>query len=244
MDFENELIPGVLIKRYKRFFVDIELKNKIITAHCPNPGSMLKLLRKGNAVWITESKNKNRKLKYTLQIIKVDENNIEEARDEIHAVMRRIRGIKPGNKDDFAINQTKAFETQYNALKYAIGGTGIFITILSLVVGGIGIMNIMFVSVKERTREIGVRKAIGATSNMILSQFLMEAITICIIGGVLGLALAFGASFFINKIFPSTLPLWLASGSIIMSVFVGVISGLIPSYQAARLDPIEALRYE
>ena len=63
MVFENELIPGVLIKRYKRFFVDIKLKNKIITAHCPNPGSMLKLLRKGNAVWITESKNKNRKLK-------------------------------------------------------------------------------------------------------------------------------------------------------------------------------------
>ena len=105
-------------------------------------------------------------------------------------------------------------------------------------------MNIMFVSVKERTREIGVRKAIGATSNMILSQFLMEAITICIIGGITGLALAFGASFFINKIFPSTLPLWLAFGSIIMSVFVGVISGLIPSYQAANLDPIEALRYE
>ena len=72
MDFENELIPGVLIKRYKRFFVDIKLKNKIITAHCPNPGSMIKLLNKGNPVWITKSKNENRKLKYTLQIIQVD----------------------------------------------------------------------------------------------------------------------------------------------------------------------------
>ena len=71
MDFENELIPGVLIKRYKRFFVDIKLKNKIITAHCPNPGSMIKLLNKGNPVWITKSKNENRKLKYTLQIIQV-----------------------------------------------------------------------------------------------------------------------------------------------------------------------------
>ena len=71
MDFENELIPGVLIKRYKRFFVDIKLENKIITAHCPNPGSMFKLLEKGNRVWITESNNKNRKLKYTLQIIEV-----------------------------------------------------------------------------------------------------------------------------------------------------------------------------
>jgi len=72
MDFENELIPGVLIKRYKRFFVDIKLKNKIITAHCPNPGSMIKLLNKGNPVWITKSKNEHRKLKYTLQIIQVN----------------------------------------------------------------------------------------------------------------------------------------------------------------------------
>ena len=72
MDFENELIPGLLIKRYKRFFVDIKLKNKIITAHCPNPGSMLKLLKKGNPVWITKSNNEKRKLKYTLQIIEVD----------------------------------------------------------------------------------------------------------------------------------------------------------------------------
>ena len=72
MDFENKLIPGVLIKRYKRFFVDIKLKNKTVTAHCPNPGSMIKLLGEGNPVWITKSKNKERKLKYTLQIIEVD----------------------------------------------------------------------------------------------------------------------------------------------------------------------------
>ena len=158
--------------------------------------------------------------------VKVNEQKIDDAKSELQAVMRRIRGLKPGEKDDFAINQTKAFETQYNTLKYAIGGTGLFITILSLIVGGIGIMNIMFVSVKERTREIGVRKAIGATPNMILTQFLFEAITICVIGGLIGLTLAFGVSFFINKIFPSTLPLWLSISSIIMSIFVGVISGL------------------
>ena len=176
--------------------------------------------------------------------VKVNEQKIDDAKSELQAVMRRIRGLKPGEKDDFAINQTKAFETQYNTLKYAIGGTGLFITILSLIVGGIGIMNIMFVSVKERTREIGVRKAIGATPNMILTQFLFGAITICVIGGLIGLTLAFGVSFFINKIFPSTLPLWLSISSIIMSIFVGVISGIVPSYQAAQLDPIEALRYE
>ena len=72
MDFENELIPGLLVKRYKRFFADIKFKNKIITAHCPNPGSMFRLLKKGNAVWFTKSKNDKRKLKYTLQIIEVD----------------------------------------------------------------------------------------------------------------------------------------------------------------------------
>ena len=176
--------------------------------------------------------------------VKVNEQKIDDAKSELQAVMRRIRGLKPGEKDDFAINQTKAFETQYNTLKYAIGGTGLFITILSLIVGGIGIMNIMFVSVKERTREIGVRKAIGATPNMILTQFLFEAITICVIGGLIGLALAYGVSFFINKIFPSTLPLWLSISSIIMSIFVGVISGIVHSYQAAQLDTIEALRYE
>ena len=75
MDFENELIPGVLIKRYKRFFVDIKLKNKVVTAHCPNPGSMMNLLKKGNPVWITKTDNKNRKLQYTLQIIEI--NNIK-----------------------------------------------------------------------------------------------------------------------------------------------------------------------
>ena len=176
--------------------------------------------------------------------IKVNENLIEEAKDEIHAVMRSIRGLKPGEKDDFAINQTEAFEKQYNQIKLAIGGTGIFITILSLVVGGIGIMNIMFVSVQERTKEIGVRKAIGATKNMILAQFLMEAISICLIGGLIGLLMASGLSFVINKFFPSTMPLWLAFTSILLSVIVGVLSGVIPSYRAARLDPIDALRYE
>ena len=181
---------------------------------------------------------------FTRLSIKVPEKMIDDAKDEIHTIMRQIRGLKSRVKDDFAINQTKAFETQYNSLKMAIGGTGLFITVLSLVVGGIGIMNIMFVSVKERTREIGVRKAIGATKGMILGQFLMEAITICVVAGLVGLSLAYISSFFINKIFPSTLPLGLSILAVFMSLIVGVISGIIPSYQAANLDPIDSLRYE
>ena len=176
--------------------------------------------------------------------VKVPENKLDESIDEISAVMRHIRGLKPSQENDFAINQTKIFEKQYNALKIAIGGTGIFITLLSLIVGGIGIMNIMFVSVKERTKEIGVRKAIGATKRMIMGQFLMEAVTICLIAGLIGLGFAYIISIFINKIFPSTLPLGLSISAVLLSMIVGVISGFIPSYRAANLDPIDSLRYE
>lgn len=176
--------------------------------------------------------------------VKVPEEHISEGLDEISTIMRHLRGLKPSQGNDFAINQTKAFEKQYGALKIAIGGTGFFITFLSLVVGGIGIMNVMFVSVKERTREIGIRKAIGATKAMIMTQFLMEAITICFISGVIGLCLAYLFSLFINQFFPSTLPINLSIFSLFLSVIVGVISGFIPSYQAANLEPIDSLRYE
>ena len=176
--------------------------------------------------------------------VKVPHEKLDEGLDEITSVMRHIRGLKPNEKNDFAINQTKAFEKQYIALKVAIGGTGLFITLLSLVVGGIGIMNIMFVSVKERTREIGIRKAIGATSGMIMGQFLMEAVTICLFAGIIGILLAYLFSYFINQFFPSTLPISLSIIAMLMSMIVGVISGFVPSYRAAKLDPIDSLRYE
>ena len=177
--------------------------------------------------------------------VKVPQDRITEAKDELTGIMRRIRGLKPQEREDFAINQQEAFRSQYNAVKFAIGGTGVLITILSLVVGGIGIMNIMFVSVKERTREIGVRKALGATRRIIMTQFLLEAVLICGLAGAVGLGFSFVGSRLIDRfVFPSTMPLWLATAAFLLSLFVGVVSGLAPSYRAARLDPIDALRYE
>ena len=176
--------------------------------------------------------------------VKLNTEDVETAKGDVRGVIRNLRRLKPSEKDNFGINQSSTLEAQYNAIKLAIGGTGLFITALSLIVGGIGIMNIMFVSVKERTREIGIRKALGATRNMILGQFLMEAVMICLIAGLVGMGIAYGLSLVINNFFPSSMPMGLALGAIILSLIIGVISGLIPSYRAARLDPIDALRYE
>ena len=176
--------------------------------------------------------------------VKVDGTQMENASEEITAMMRQLRHVRPMDENNFALNKQDPFKEQYAMIKLAIGGTGLFITILSLVVGGIGIANIMFVTVKERTREIGVRKALGATPKMILAQFLMESVTICLFGGLLGMGLAWGGSFIIDQYFPSDMPLGLAITALGLSTIVGAISGLAPSYKAAKLDPIDALRYE
>jgi len=176
--------------------------------------------------------------------VKLNTDQADLAKEEVRGIIRQLRRLKPTEKDDFGINQSSTLEAQYKAIKLAIGGTGIFITALSLIVGGIGIMNIMFVSVKERTREIGVRKALGATRNMILGQFLMEAVMICFIAGLSGMGMAYGLSIIINKFFPSAMPIGLAISAIMLSIIIGVVSGLVPSYRAAKLDPIDALRYE
>ena len=176
--------------------------------------------------------------------VKVAESDLNDATEELTAMMRQLRHIRPSKENNFALNRQDPFKEQYGMIKLAIGGTGLFITILSLVVGGIGIANIMFVTVKERTREIGVRKALGATPKMILAQFLMESVTICLFGGLLGMGLAWGGSFIIDQYFPSDMPLGLAMTALGLSTVVGVVSGLAPSYKAAKLDPIDALRYE
>ena len=135
--------------------------------------------------------------------------------------------------------------TWFHALTAIIGSIGLFITGLSLFVGGIGIMNIMFVSVAERTREIGIRKAIGAKRRTILLQFLIEAATICLIGGAIGLGIAWIATLAVTHwLFPASLSAGIVIISVLVSVMTGVVSGFLPAWRAARMDPVEALRSE
>ena len=170
-----------------------------------------------------------------------------EARDELRGLMRRIRQLGPEQRDDFEINEQGTIREQLDPIKNGIALAGLFITGLSLFVGAIGIMNITYVSVKERTREIGVRKALGARRRTILLPFLIEAVSICLVGGVAGLLLAAGLSSLV-AVFAPTFPLVFSPTLVFVglgvSVLTGIFSGFAPAWQASKLDPVVALRYE
>ena len=176
-----------------------------------------------------------------------DKTRLTDAKDELTGLVRRVRGLPPEKKDDFSINEQQAFKSTLDPVKNSIAIAGLFITGLSLFVGAIGIMNITFVSVKERTKEIGTRKALGARRRTILLQFLIESTALCLLGGFIGLVLAFLMCFLIGKAvpsFPIHFSLGLVMASVIVSAMTGLVSGFAPAWSASRLDPVAALRYE
>ncbi len=167
--------------------------------------------------------------------------------DEVESLLRRRRGVKPNEANNFDLSTADRFIQQFDSITANIGLIAIAISSIGLLVGGIGVMNIMLVSVTERTREIGVRKAIGATRKDIILQFLFEAMTLTGVGGVFGIILAVATSYIIVALVPSlpaTIPMWAVITGFTVSVTIGLVFGVWPARKAALLDPIEALRYE
>jgi putative ABC transport system permease protein len=176
-----------------------------------------------------------------------DKTRLLQAKDELVGAMRRVRGQLPDERDNFSINEQEAFKAQLDPVKNAIFIAGLMITSLALFVGAIGIMNITFVSVKERTKEIGTRKAIGARRRTILLQFLIEAVSIALIGGIIGSGVAYLIFLGIHLQmpgFPAEFSVFLVLLGMAVSVFFGVLAGFVPAWGASRLDPVVALRYE
>ena len=171
---------------------------------------------------------------------------IEEAEYELTGLMRRFRKLTPGKESNFSINKQSMLLDVYNSITGTLWAVAIGVGAISLLVGGIGIMNILLVSVTERTREIGIRKALGARKRDILWQFLIESMMICALGVLIGTLLAIG----IAKLVAATTPLpaaitwWVAILGLIFVVGIGLFFGIYPASKAARLSPIEALRYE
>jgi putative ABC transport system permease protein len=184
---------------------------------------------------------------YLLQVIKAKKDRVQEALEDAEGILRQRRGVKYGDPNDFDIKSAGDFVKQFDSVTAMVGLIAIAISSLGLLVGGIGVMNIMLVSVTERTKEIGIRKAIGATKGAIVLQFLLEAMTLTFFGGIIGILLAIGISNLILLLIPSlpaSIPLWAVISGLTVSVAVGLIFGVLPARKASKLDPIECLRYE
>lgn len=184
----------------------------------------------------------------TLAIKAGNEQQLDAVRDETIGVMRRVRNIEPGEKEDFGINEAQQFRDQVAAFRAVVWTTGIGLTALSFIVGVIGIVNIMFVAVSERTKEIGIRKALGAPRRAILFQFLVEAATLCLVGAFIAFALcsaviaAITTSFEQASSLPPYIPPHLLFIATVVSILVGIAAGIVPAFRAAKMDVVAALR--
>ena len=224
----NFEIIGVLEKRKNAFFGENEEDNAVMIP-----------LRTAQKVAPARG--------WLLFVLRARPGELNEALTQAEDVLRRRRNVKFGEPDDFDIKTADNFVKQFDSIFAMIGLVAIAISSLGLLVGGIGVMNIMLVSVTERTAEIGIRKALGARRRDITTQFLYEAMTLTFLGGMLGVVLAIGISKLVMLLFPSlpaSVPLWAVTTGVTVSTGVGLIFGVWPARKAARLDPIECLRYE
>jgi putative ABC transport system permease protein len=221
-------IIGVLEKRKNSFFGESEEDNAIFIPF--ETGRKLSP--------ISKEMNLN---------IKARTDMLREGLDQVEQILRRQRGVKYNEPNNFSLTTADKIIEQFDGITAGVGLFAIAISAVGLLVGGIGVMNIMLVSVTERTREIGVRKAIGARKRDIVRQFLFEAMTLTSLGGVLGVILAVVVSyvimFFLPQL-PASIPLWAVASGMAVSILVGLVFGVWPAKKAANLDPIECLRYE
>jgi len=171
---------------------------------------------------------------------------VAQLKDELTGIMRSVRRLRPGADDNFALNDPSLISNQLDSLFGALGIMGTIIGMFSILVGGFGIANIMFVSVRERTNEIGIQKALGAKNFIILSQFLTESVVLCLLGGVAGLVLVALGAYIAAVAFE--FDIFLSVGNValglLLSAGIGLISGLIPAWMAARLNPVDAIRMQ
>jgi len=184
---------------------------------------------------------------WLMLVVRARSGKVKAALEQVEEVLRRQRRLRSNQLDDFDLSTADRFIEQFDSITAGIGLVAIAISSVGLMVGGIGVMNIMLVSVTERTQEIGVRKALGARRGDIVRQFLFEAMTLTLLGGVLGVVLAVGISRLLLVLLPALpaeIPVWAVVAGLSVSVGVGLVFGVWPAKRAAALDPVEALHYE
>jgi putative ABC transport system permease protein len=223
-------VAGVLVKKGAQFGYSPD--NKIVLPH----GTFAKqfgfrVLRNG----------------VNLNIVPRRTEDLEKVIEKTIATLRVRRKVPFDKPNDFAVVTPDQLISQFQAITSGVTGAMIFIALISLVIGGVGVMNIMLVSVTQRTREIGIRKAVGALRRDIISQFLVEAVTLTSVGGIIGIALGILISVTVRALVPSlptSIPLWSPVLGLAVSMGVGIFFGAYPAVKASRLDPIESLRWE